>query len=368
MSCLICYTVYCNKRRGEIMEDERITCLRMERQHFANKANETEYRQLFRDTSPVYQVYWIGFGQPPVLKYRTEFDDLEYNRTRMLTREIVIGRFIGGNLAWIERDDMPLFSALYKKPLPKNAYAARELYELFERVGPLTVHRIKEESGLLVKDITPALKQLQEAFLIFEDRYDNNFDRSFYLFSEMFSGADNEMSRADALDTLLKRFAYRNIVIDEKQAKAVYHLPAAEIKAAFSRLVENGTLIAADKGYMLSSDAELLCSYVPKRERFVYAVNRNDFLFRSYAHELVPKFKPLYENLPYDSEPFHYILVDGVFRGVSVGHVHNGPFEINDIVLDMPKEEAQARKKEIIDAVTDMNLSVPPKRIMGEKI
>ncbi len=360
--------IACTKCRGGRMNDDKITCLRMERQHFANKADEAEYREMFRDMSPCYQVYWIGFGQPPVLKYRAQFDDSEYNRARMRARSIIIGRFIGGNLAWIEREDMPLFAALYKKPLTKNAYAARELFELIEHVGPLGVRQIKEESGLLVKEITPALKQLQEAFLVFEDRYDNNFDRSFYLFSEMFPDSGKAISRDEALETLLKRFAYRNIVIDEKQAKAFYKLPAAEIKSAFTRLVESGTFTATDGGYMLSSDAEFLRSYIPKPVHFVYAINRNDFLFRSYAHILVPKFKPLYENLPYDSEPFHYILVDGVFRGVSVGHVHNGPFEINDIVLDMSDEVAQLRKKEIIDAVTEINLSVPPRRFMGKNI
>ncbi len=350
------------------MNDEKITYLRMERQHFTVKADEAEYRELFRDTSPCYQVYWIGFGQPPVLKDRARFNDAEYNRARMRARSIVIGRFIGGNLAWIEREDMPIFAALYKKPLPKNAYTAKELLELFERVGPLGVRQIKEESGLLVKEITPALKQLQEAFLIFEDRYDNNFDRSFYLFSEMFPDSGKAVAHGEALETLLKRFAYRNIVIDEKQAKAFYKLPAADIKSAFTRLISDGTFTATDGGYMLSSDAQLLQTYIPRPMRKVYAVNRNDFLFRSYAHILVPRFKPLYENLPYDSEPFHYILVDGVFRGVSVGHVHNGPFEINDIVLDMTEDEAQLRKKEIIDAVTDINLSVPPLRFMGKKI
>lgn len=350
------------------MKDEKITCLRMERQHFIQKANESEYRDLFRDTSPGYQIYWIGFGQPPVLKYRARFDDVEYNRARMLSRSIVIGRFIGGNLGWIEREDMPLFSALYKKPLAANAHVAKELYEVLQHVGPLGVRQLKEETGMLVKTITPALKQLQEAFMIFEDRCDSNIDRSFYVFSEMFPDSGESISRAEALDTLLKRFAYRNVVIDEAQAKAFYRLPAAEIRSAFARLAADGTFTAENGGYMLSSDADLLRTYAPKPMRFVYGMHRNDFLFRSYAHILEPKFKPLYKDLPYDCEPFHYILVDGVFRGVSVGKVHNGPFEINDVVLDMSDEEAQARKSEIIDAVTEINLSVPPLRFMGKKI
>jgi len=350
------------------MESEKITALRMERQHFSVKADEAEYRKLFRDTSPGCQIYWIGFGQPPVLTYRAAFDDAEYNRARMLARSIVIGRFIGGNLGWVEPDDLPLFAALYRKPLPENAHVARELLELLEHTGPLGVQQIKDETGLLVKVITPALKQLQEAFLIFEDRYDNNFDRSFYIFSEMFPDVSFDMPRAEALDTLLTRFAYRNIVITEKQARAFYKLPTADIKSAFERLAESGVFTETDGGFMLASDAAVLGSYAPKPMHFVYALNRNDFLYRSYADELIQKFKPLYEDLPYDSEPFHYILIDGVFRGVSVGHVHNGPFDINDIVLDMTEAEAESRKAEIIAAVTDINLSVPPLRFMGKSV
>ncbi len=47
------------------MNDEKITCLRPERQHLARKADEAEYREMFRDMSPCYRVYRIGFGQPP---------------------------------------------------------------------------------------------------------------------------------------------------------------------------------------------------------------------------------------------------------------------------------------------------------------
>ena len=47
--------------------------------------------------------------------------------------------------------------------------------------------QLKEESGLLVKEITPALHRLQEAFLIYEDQYDGEWDRGWYRFGEFFS-------------------------------------------------------------------------------------------------------------------------------------------------------------------------------------
>ena len=45
---------------------------------------------------------------------------------------------------------------------------------------------MKRMTGLLVKQITPALHRLQEAFLVFEDQFDGEWDRGWYLFDEMF--------------------------------------------------------------------------------------------------------------------------------------------------------------------------------------
>ena len=54
----------------------------MERQCFINKADETEYIELYRDTQPGQNVYWNGFGQPPTLTFRAGFNDIEFNRDR----------------------------------------------------------------------------------------------------------------------------------------------------------------------------------------------------------------------------------------------------------------------------------------------
>ena len=61
------------------MYDEKIRALRMERQHLLTPANETEYDALYRDLQPGQNVYWNGFGQPPTLSFRADFDDLAYN-------------------------------------------------------------------------------------------------------------------------------------------------------------------------------------------------------------------------------------------------------------------------------------------------
>ena len=166
--------------------NRRIVSLRMERQGFVGQIGEREYDEIYRDLQPGMNVYWNGFGQPPVLNFRADFDDLEYNRERQLRREIVKGRFAGGNLGWIVPEDLELFIALYRKPLKEMNEDQRILYELIVQQGPSNIQRMKEETGLLVKRITPALHRLQEAFILYEDQYDGEWDRGWYRFEEMF--------------------------------------------------------------------------------------------------------------------------------------------------------------------------------------
>ena len=147
--------------------DAKIISLRMERQCFINKADEREYTDLYRDTQPGQNVYWNGFGEPPTLSFRAGFDDIEFNRKRQLERELVKGRFSGGNLGWIVPEDMELFAALYCKPLTNPTPEQLMILELIETAGPFNIQQIKEETGMLVKQITPILHRLQEAFLIF---------------------------------------------------------------------------------------------------------------------------------------------------------------------------------------------------------
>ena len=305
----------------------------MERQCLISKADEAEYIKLYRDTQPGLNVYWNGFGEPPTLSFRANFDDIAFNRDRQLNRKLIKGRFAGGNLGWIEPCDLELFIALYRKPLTNPTEIQLRLLELIERGGPLNIQQIKEETGLLVKEITPALHRLQEAFLIYEDQYDGEWDRSWYKFVEMFPEVDlNKYTRLEALQIVLQRFAYRLVWFDTAMAKSFYKIPEKEIQLAVNTLVSEGRLLTLDSGYMLSADTELLTSYVPKNLNFVYAIHRNDFLYKAHEHVLKEFAKKLTEGLPYDHEPLQYLLIDGEFHGASVGHFRNGPYDLKDIV------------------------------------
>lgn len=142
------------------MNNAKITSLRMERQGLINKVNEAEYLALYRDMQPGQNVYWNGFGDPPSLTFRADFDDIEFNRVRQNKRELIKGRFAGGNLGWIVPEDLELFAALYRKPLTSPTDKQEALLELIRKSGPLNIQQMKEETGMLVKEITPALHRL----------------------------------------------------------------------------------------------------------------------------------------------------------------------------------------------------------------
>lgn len=111
----------------------------MKRQHLLTKADESEYISLYRDTQPGQNVYWHGFGDPPVLSSRAAFDDIEFNRNRQLERKLVKGRFAGGNLGWIMSEDMELFASLYRKPLVRPTLEQSQVLTLIENAGPFNI-------------------------------------------------------------------------------------------------------------------------------------------------------------------------------------------------------------------------------------
>ncbi|MBQ8510345.1 MAG: hypothetical protein IJ493_10615 [Clostridia bacterium] len=349
-----------------MLSDAAIIALRMARQHLTTRAGQEEYLSLYRDLQPGQNVYWNGFGDPPSLTFRAAFDDIAFNRERQSERALVKGRFAGGNLGWIMPEDMELFAALYRKPLDNPTRTQWLVLDLIERQGPLNIQQIKEETGLLVKEITPVLHRLQEAFLIYEDQYDGEWDRGWYRFDEFFPDLKpGRLTRHEALCQILPRFAHRQVHFDEAMAKAYYRLPAKDIRAALTALTDTGRLTVVGGGYMLPDDAALTAIDVPA-PHFVYAMHRNDFLYKSNEPLLKERFLPMLERLPYDHDPLQYLLIDGEFRGVVVGHFHNGPYDLNDVVCDLP--DAQSRREEIIAAVAAANFGQLPIRFMGEPV
>ena len=299
------------------MDAKKIISLRMERQFLLEeKANEEEYISLYRDTQPGQNLYWHGFGEPPVLSFRADFNDIEFNRQRQLKRQLIKGRFSGGNLGWVMAEDLELFAALYQKPLSKPTETQLQILELIRREGPFNIQQLKTDTGLLVKQLTPILHRLQEAFLIYEDQYDGEWDRGWYKFEEMFPEANLERyTKRAAVKTVLKRFAYRLVLFDIQMAKSFYKLPEKEIKTAVQELISENVLTEYENGFMLKTDLDILENYKTKPVKGIIVMHRNDFLVKANEHTLKNMVDSLLDNPDYVMEHFSICLLTVSFMG-----------------------------------------------------
>ena len=98
-------------------------------------------------------------------------------------------------------------------------------------------------------------------------------------------------------------------------------------------------------------------------------MHRNDFLYKSNEHALkkqAEKWLADAGDADYDREPLQYLLIDGEFHGACVGHFRNGPYDLNDVLCDLP--DGEKRKDEIIRAITDVNYGRAPMRFLGKKM
>jgi len=348
------------------MKQKIITELRMKRQCLSEPADEKTYDRLFHYMSPVPTVYWCEPGSPPTLPLHADFDDYAYNSKRRSCREILKGRFGGGSIAYVMKEDLEVYACLYKKEIDRYSGTQTELMELLWHEGPMNIGLMKEFTGLRVKDITPVLHRLQQAFIVYEDQVDNEGDRSWYLFESEFPEINlSKYTRTEALRVLLPGFAYLCVFFGEEMVKSYYKLPVKLIKEVLQELVNNKVLKAVTldevRGYMLNEDYDLL-QEMPLDNRIpsVILLQRNDFLVRACAEELKARFTSEWDTL-------YYIVIDGKFYGAVMGRFKFGPHVIEDIVLDLTKEELKTRKKEVIKAVYQIfdPESSPIKRING---
>lgn len=335
--------------------DERILSLRMDRQRLHCPAGQKAYDELFRKMSPVATVYWCCPGMPPILAHRAAFDDADYNFHRRAARRIVKGRFQNGGIAYIDADEWELFAGVYRKEPPVMDNAQRTVLEIIEREGPVTIRGIKEMTGLLAKEIAPLLHKLQQAFLVFEDQADSEWDRGWYSFSREFPQVDiRRYTRQQAMALLIDRFAELMVWFDADMIRSFYRFAAKENREALESLQSDGMLCACPfdgaPGYIRPQDRELLESEELPPACGTLVLHRNDFLVKAYEARLKARQSEWMAGRP-AWDILYYILIDGEFQGAVVGKFHNGPFEVEDIALSLSAVCAQKRREEILSAV-----------------
>ena len=361
---MACFSVY-NKAD---MTDS-IQYLRLKRQNLIERGSAEEYEKLFRLMSPVPTLFWTTPGEPPVIQYRTGFDDRAYNNGNRSDRTIIKGRFRGGSVGYIYSDELPLFMAAYKKEISRFSENDNVVLETLRSEGAMNIEMIKEITGLLSKHISASLQKLQKAFIVFEDQVDSEWDRSWYILEDEFSDRDFcQYTKEEAVREVIMRFAHLNVFFDETMVKSFTRLSQRDIKNGMASLTATGKLvhreIAGKSGYILAEDEGEIESCRGEIPDKTYILDLNDYLVRSNESELKGRYNPE----PYKT--LHYIMRRGEIIGIIAGRFSFGPNELEDVRLDVGGDE----KKRYLDSIGEAlgtiydPLESPLQRFCGERL
>jgi hypothetical protein len=348
------------------MKKSTIFAERLRRQCLTHPLETIEnYIDLFRRLQPVSPVAYTRPGDPPRLIPRTSFDDgAEADRLRA-QRRLVKARFFGGNIGYVLAEDLALYANVFQKPMPGFTEIQEIVLDAVQSAGPLTPRQLKEETGLLNKQIMPALHRLQKAFLVYEDQTDDDWERGWYDFASEWPDVKlDETRRQAATGQVLLRFLEGHVFATFEQLRDWSQLPAKVLKQTLQDLEQTGLIVpqtveGLSEGWLRSEDVELPDGQIEPSE---FMLHKADILVRSHASELKRRFGK-YETL-------QYLLIDGEFRGAVVGHWRIGPHDVDDIVLTLPADECTARRGKIIDVVSQW-YHPPHNRIlkyMGEEL
>jgi hypothetical protein len=243
-------------------------------------------------------------------------------------------------------EDLGLYANAFRRPLQAMSETQEQVFEALHFGGPLTPSLVKEETGLLKKQINPALQRLQEAFLVYEDQVDDDWERGWYEFSSEWpeialNDAERETSAAEVVTRFLEAFVFAT----EEQLRDWTQWPRKRIAALIADLEAGGRIAATEveglgEGWSRPEDLSVRAAS-PARTAFL--LNRGDFLSRAHKSELERRFGR--------GDILQFVYVAGEFAGVVRGHWGFKPFDIDDVEMELPATAAAVLRDEVLDLV-----------------
>jgi len=312
-------------------------------------SDEEAYTELFKQLQPVSPVHNTRPGDPPKLVHRTLFSDSLLAGKLREANTVIKGRFCGGRIGYVLQEDLELYAIAFRKPIAKVNEIHEDIVSILKHSDGLSKEQLKEElSGYPASEISKALQTLQEAFLIFEHQPDTDWDTGWFDFAtEWFEVNPDEGDYMLAVSKVIHTFIRSMVFATAANIKSWSQLPLKTLQKAIAILFDEGKIVEAEtvglgKGY-ISSGEDLVAAEIPS---CAFILDKSDFLVRAHMDELQKRYKGY--------EVLQFLLIDGEFKGAVLGHWRFGPYDIEDIVLELPPEEAEVRKSEIFAAVREI--------------
>ncbi|RCX21736.1 winged helix DNA-binding protein [Fontibacillus phaseoli] len=319
-----------------------------------NPGDETSYLQLFRKLQPMSPVHFTRPGDPPRLVHRTIYSDFGVSSSIREQGKLVKGRFQGGRIAYVLEEDLKLYATAFRKEMTRFGSIHQEILALIHESGGLSKDQLKEELPYRPGDIGKALEDFQKAFILYEQQTDTDWDTGWLDFAEeWFQIPKDPENRQQAMEEVILRFTEAMVFATESQMKSWSGWTGKQIGSLVKVLTEQGKLRRAevhgwDQGVICEGDPILEdmpagAIDAPLVPEMIWMLDKSDFLVRAELDEL----KKRYEG----REVLQYLLVDGRFQGAVIGHWGFRDYDIEDIILELPEGEAEARREQAISAV-----------------
>jgi hypothetical protein len=285
-------------------------------------------------------------GAPPRLPHRTAFKGEAVADRLRAQRMLVKGRFLGGTVGYVLAEDLELYANAFARPLESLTTRQQAVLDALRALGLASPALIKEESGLLRKHVMPALHRLQQAFLVYEEQLDSGWERGWCEFTDEWPGVSvGEEHRPDAAGWVLLRFLQAHVFATFEQLKDWTSFPSRRLARLLSDLERDGAI--APRAVQGFGDGWIAAHAGPLPERpppaCVFMLGKNDTLARSHSTELKRRFGGV--------DVLEYLLIDGAFQGVVLDHWGFGPYDVDDVIVELPARQRKARQREVLGAV-----------------
>lgn len=324
---------------------------RMKRQRLLDPitsgVDEEGYIELFRLLQPVAPVHFTYPGSPPKLVHRTEFNDETLSHQLREKHRIIKGRFAGGRVGYVLQEDLMRYATAFRKTLSKIKPIHEDIVSLIKSSGGISKDQLKDELDYPNGEIMKALNTLQEAFLVYEDQIDTDWDTGWFDFeTEWFELKHDADQHIYHVSLVLLNYIHAMVFATLTQIKDWSEINIRILRQALEKLVCDGEIqaIAVDglyEGYVRKTD---LHGFEQEDDLHnIFMLDKSDLLVRSHMSELKNRYK--------GQEVLQYLLIDGEFKGAVLGHWRIGPHDIDDIRVELDPREAELRKEEIIEAV-----------------
>ena len=328
------------------MRKESILAHRLRRHGLLSPVRgEGEYIELVRRLQPVTPVARDMPGAPPRLMHRCRGDDRALADGLRARQELLKGRFSGGRIGYVLAADFELYATAFRRPLKVRSSLQDRVLQVLGYHDGLSPRQLRLEMEVQHRKLMPALHRLQEAFLVFEDQSDANWDRPWFLLDAALPEVDlDRLSWEEAAMAVITRFLRSHVFATFPELKSWSGFTARGLAAVLARLEGEGLspvrVEGLGEGWTCVEDRDL----EPARmEAGVFLLHRGDPLVLPHTAELKERFEGL--------EVLACLLIDGELSGAVCGHWRIGPHDVEDIVLTLPEGECMRRKDEILKEV-----------------